>query len=163
MDFDIAGGECMMVDESYRYETSARFSVDDSRIISVSLFTQSGNIPSATEITCDCENKSYEDAVLSISSKFKSFPLFYEIGDVYDTRIFDMDDINVSADISKFLKLYVNYKKDSNDNITLYFNYINYINTPFLRIEDGKLYPEIIDRTYLKLDANQEGILDIVV
>lgn len=43
---------------------------------------------------------------------------------------------NVS--LSDFLKILVNYKKERDRSITLFFNYENYINTPYVRLEHGR-------------------------
>lgn len=61
------------------------------------------------------------------------------------------------------LKVYVSYKKEEDKTITLYFNYMNYLDTPFIKIADNKPVPALIDGTYLKLAAGEEGLLDIVV
>jgi len=67
----------------------------------------------------------------------------------------------ISADFSDLMKLYVNYKK-SDDGIVLYFNYFNYLNTPYVRIEQNKVYPDYIDGTYLKLAPGESGAVNIV-
>lgn len=74
--------------------------------------------------------------------------------------------LSVKADdIKKLLRLYVNYKKDAqtNNGIVLYFNYNNYLNTPFIKLEDYRVYTDIIDGTYLKLAPGESGRLDIVI
>ena len=71
-----------------------------------------------------------------------------------------------SCDISPMTKLYVNYKRDryDNDALVLYFNYFNYINSPYVKIENGtQIKLDIIPNTYLKLKPDEDGILDIVV
>lgn len=44
-----------------------------------------------------------------------------------------------NCDISKQLKLYVNYRrnKDDSNKIDLYFNYFNYFDSPYVKIENG--------------------------
>jgi hypothetical protein len=37
------------------------------------------------------------------------------------------------------------------------------MNTPFIKIENSKIYSEILDGTYLKLEPGESGNLDIVV
>jgi len=65
--------------------------------------------------------------------------------------------------LSKFMNIYINYRKNSNQSITLFFNYINYLNTPFLKIVDSSVKIDTIERTYLKLDPGQDGKLDIMI
>lgn len=68
------------------------------------------------------------------------------------------------ADLSKILKLYVNYKKNTEDNsIKLYFNYFNWFDSPYVKIENNKMYVDTIEGTYLKLDSGEDGLLDIVM
>lgn len=69
---------------------------------------------------------------------------------------------NDMIDLKNSLRIYISYKK-ALDGIHLYFNYFNYINTPFMKIEDNKFYPEIIDGTYLHLSPDQCGTLDLKV
>lgn len=65
-------------------------------------------------------------------------------------------------DVKKLLKLYVNYKQAS-DGIHLYFNYFNFINTPYVEIRDNRLYPKILPETYLHLKPGQKGSVSFVV
>lgn len=65
-------------------------------------------------------------------------------------------------DLSRMLKLYVNYKKSS-DGIHLYFNYFNYIDTPYIKIVNNRKYSDIIDDTYLHVSPGKNGIINIVV
>lgn len=37
-----------------------------------------------------------------------------------------------AEDLSKYLNIYVNYKKNEDKKLTLYFNYVNYLNTPYI-------------------------------
>lgn len=67
-----------------------------------------------------------------------------------------------SVDLSAAMKLYANYSKGP-AGLTLYFNYFNFIDTPFVRIDDNRVYPEIIPSSYLKLQPGETGVLDIVV
>lgn len=71
-----------------------------------------------------------------------------------------------SVDLSKQLKLHVNYRrlKDENNALELFFNYYNYLNTPYVKIEEGtKMKTDTIPGTYLRLKPGEDGILDIVV
>lgn len=65
--------------------------------------------------------------------------------------------------LSKFLNIYVNYKKNSDEKLTLYFNYINYLNTPFLKIVGSSIKIDTITNTYLKLNSGEDGVLDIMI
>jgi hypothetical protein len=40
---------------------------------------------------------------------------------------------------------------------------LNYVNTPYIRLDEGKIYPSIIDGTFLKLNPGEDGILNIVL
>lgn len=71
-----------------------------------------------------------------------------------------------NCDISKQLKLYVNYKcnKDDNNKIDLYFNYFNWFDSPYIKIDNGtQILLDTIEGTYLKLSPGEDGILDIVL
>ena len=66
--------------------------------------------------------------------------------------------------LQKLLRIYVSYKKDTDDHsITLYFNYFNYFDTPYIKIENQLLYSDTIQGTYLKLKTGEDGLLDIVL
>ena len=65
--------------------------------------------------------------------------------------------------VNKFMNIYVNYKKEDDDSITLYFNYNNYLATPYVKIDNGKIKTDIIKGTYLKLKSGESGVLDILV
>jgi len=57
------------------------------------------------------------------------------------------------SDIEEFLKIHVNYKVDSSTHkISLYFNYHNFINSPYIKVEDSNIKTDTIETTYLKLD-----------
>jgi hypothetical protein len=51
-----------------------------------------------------------------------------------------MVEINHSTvDLSRFLKLYANYKKNPDDNsIDLYFNYFNWLDSPYVKLDGIK-------------------------
>ena len=67
-----------------------------------------------------------------------------------------------NTSLEKLLKIHVNYKKEDNGTITLFFNCENYINTPYVKIDGGRVYSDIIPGTYLKLNSGESGNLDIV-
>lgn len=72
---------------------------------------------------------------------------------------FNLNSQNVNLD--KFTRMFVNYKS-SGEGIHLYFNYVNYIDTPYLKFQDGRLYSDLIDGTYLHLAPGEGGILRFV-
>jgi len=68
------------------------------------------------------------------------------------------------VDLSKLLRIYANYKKEAeDDSITLYFNYFNWLDSPYVKIENNLLYVDTIEGTYLKLKSGEDGMLDIVL
>lgn len=82
----------------------------------------------------------------------------------YDNDYYTIDVAKelISNNINDLFKIYINYKYN-NGKITLYFNYYNYLNSPFIKIlDDGLVYLDIIDNTYLKLEPNEDGILHIM-
>lgn len=68
-------------------------------------------------------------------------------------------------DINKFFNIYVSYEKYSDGTIVLYFNYNNFINSPFIKLykDTNKVSIDIIKGTYLKLKPGEDGLLDIVL
>ena len=74
-------------------------------------------------------------------------------------------DVNsATTELSRLLKLFVNYRKNAGDSsIDLYFNYFNWFDTPYVKIVDNKTYLDTIDSTYLKLKTGEDGDLDIVI
>ena len=79
------------------------------------------------------------------------------------TRALDAVAFDVKrADIADLLKLYVNYKR-SDEGIVLYFNYYNYLNTPFVKVVDGKAYPDYIESSYCRVAPRETGYVSIVV
>ena len=52
--------------------------------------------------------------------------------------------------VKPFLRIYMNYKKDS-DGITLYANYQNFINSPFVKLQDNRLYVDTVPGTFAKI------------
>ena len=64
--------------------------------------------------------------------------------------------------MEELLRIYVNYGKCDDGGIRLYFNYMNYLNSPYLKMADNKTYIDTMDNTYLSLKPDENGILDIV-
>ena len=77
--------------------------------------------------------------------------------------------VNVTSsncNIDNYLKLFVGYKRnrDENDKLELYFNYSNYLNSPYVKIENGtEVKIDTIPGTYLKLKDGENGFLDIIL
>ena len=65
--------------------------------------------------------------------------------------------------LNNFLNIYVNYTKDSTGEIELFFNYINYICTPYVKFRGEYLALDYIPGTYLRLKKGENGLLDIVL
>jgi len=63
--------------------------------------------------------------------------------------------------VDKLLKIYVNYKKENDRSITLYFNYYNYISTPYIKFSNGTTTIDTRSGTYLKLKNGEDGLLRI--
>ena len=63
---------------------------------------------------------------------------------------------------SKFLRLYMNYKK-SNDGIVLYVNYQNFINSPFITLKNGMTYSDTIEGTYAKIAPDSSETINVVL
>ena len=62
----------------------------------------------------------------------------------------------------KFLQVYMGYRKTPNG-IVLYANYQNYVNSPFLKMEDGQILVDTIDSTYARIEPGKNAQLDIIV
>ena len=65
--------------------------------------------------------------------------------------------------LDNLLNIYVNYTKDSSGEIELFFNYINYICTPYVKFRGEYLALDYIPGTYLRLKKGEDGLLDIVL
>lgn len=63
---------------------------------------------------------------------------------------------------SKFLRLYMNYRKTS-DGIVLYVNYQNFINSPFITLKNGMTYIDTIARTYAKIAPDSSETIDVML
>lgn len=108
-----------------------------------------------TDVFIDHMNEKYGIDICGIKSELT--PDVFSGSDVS----FDVDSNNINLDNS--CKLYVNYKKTDKKQIVLYFNYFNYLETPYVIYRDGLVYPDIVDNTYLKLNPGESGVLDVVV
>ena len=92
-------------------------------------------------------------------------PLFTEhnSNDIIDNYMYVNITDSEKTSVNKFMNIYVNYKKEDDDSITLYFNYNNYLATPYVKIDNGKIKTDIIQGTYLKLKSGESDVLDILV
>lgn len=83
----------------------------------------------------------------------------------YEFNTIDFDVNSKTADFKDLLNIYVNYKvglDGDQPQITLYFNYYNYINSPFVKFGDNNnLKIDTLEGSYLKLGPNEDGLLDI--
>ena len=70
----------------------------------------------------------------------------------------------IEPDLKDFLKIYVNYMKDEiTGDITLFFNYNNFFNSPFVyRRDSGAFCTQYKPETYLKLAPGKSGMLTIM-
>ena len=68
------------------------------------------------------------------------------------------------SDVKDFLKLYVNFAKDEDGQIILFFNYNNLFLSPYLyQRNNGKFYVEFKPETFKKIAPNESTNLDIVI
>ena len=152
---------CIIVDENM-YNLQERLSPYDVRALSTFVFAE---MSSETMSAVSVDGESIE-AVLSALSLSGWELIGSEESDEIQEYQFDVSQLlKDGVDIKKFLRIYINYKKDvtNNNAIVLYFNYNNYINTPYVKVDNFKVYTDIIDDTYLKLAPGESGKLDIVV
>lgn len=68
-----------------------------------------------------------------------------------------------NTDFKTLLDIYTSYEVMPGEKIRLFFNYYNFINSPFIELAAGKPTIKAIEGTYLKLDPGESGLLDIVV
>lgn len=97
---------------------------------------------------------------------------FYEEDseDAANVDILDYEEVSVTAkEISEYLKLYVNWRKYSNDGdesqseIELFFNLPNLFMSPYsYRTVDGTYSTEYKENTYLRLKSGEDGYLYVV-
>lgn len=60
------------------------------------------------------------------------------------------------------MRLHFNYAKTKNG-IVIYVNYANYINSPYVKLVDGRPYLALVDNTYLRLESGESGLISVVV
>lgn len=134
-------------------------------------FLHIGEIDNKNSIISDIKDEDFKGMT---RNEFVNHMLQKYNVDIYGLKSEELPDTFSEADISfnidsgcidldNSCKIYVNYKKNSDNKLVLYFNYFNYMETPYIKIKDGDQYPDIIDNTYLKLNPDESGILDVVV
>lgn len=64
--------------------------------------------------------------------------------------------------VKRFLQIHMSYRRTSNG-IVLYANYQNYINSPYIKIVNGKTYVDTIPLTYARILPNEDAQLNIIV
>ena len=164
-------------DERTISATFKKYDEDDSRALNDIIFDEYyTNIPDEytsvsksnieqriAALSSNCYSKDYLAALDSLYTSGKNTKILPFGNESYREVRYASEVMNViGIDIKDLLKIYVNYKA-ADDGITLYFNYFNYLNTPYIKIEGTKYYPQVIDTTYLKLKPGEEGTLDIIV
>ena len=60
------------------------------------------------------------------------------------------------------MKVYFSYQKSS-DGITIYANYSNYLNSPFVKLNGSRLYVDTLERSYAEVKQDETKPLDIVL
>lgn len=156
--------ECILAFEDY-IQNISKYNTKDPRVLEYVNFC-SGLTPTtsaAISVDIPIEYISANDAD-GFASKYLSSYIILQ-SEANDEKL----DIGVQVydptndiKLAEYLNLYMNYVKQNN-NITLYFNYCNFLNSPFLKVVDGKQKLDIIPRSYLKLEAGQDGYLDIII
>lgn len=142
------------------------YSKDDSRVCKFLHFCGEVDKDSKLEISDSwwC-GKTLEDCLTSCEDSLGVVPLkSEEVSSDYTSRWATVKIDHTTVDLSQFLKLYANYKKNADNNtIDLYFNYFNQLDSPYVKLVGTKQYVDTIDSTYLKLKSGEDGILDIVI
>lgn len=80
------------------------------------------------------------------------------VSDMMFGRLFKFKDLDkdkkdgIIQHVKKFMRLHFSYAKSKDGHgLTLYANYQNYINSPYVKLVDGLPYLDLIPNTYLKL------------
>jgi hypothetical protein len=69
------------------------------------------------------------------------------------------DNVAARKKINDLFNIYITYDKNNE----MYFNYLNYFCTPYVKIEGEKIFADYIDNTYLRLKPGEDGLLDIIL
>lgn len=162
--FDISSdvSECIMVDESaLDADGNCAYGPDDPRILG---YAMANEVKSKSDLMADFENVTFSAALADLASN-EVHVMGPESSVIRQTVVAQTSDMDID-DVQKLFRIYVNYKKDMYDGsaITLFFNYQNYLNSPFIRVGDGgRLYQDTIEGTYLRLGPGESGNLDLIV
>lgn len=125
----------------------------ESVIVELSNYLQKTSASSYLSIEIDNIKNNYGVEPIFVEQEHN---ISYENNYIYNINLSNIHEID------KFNKIFIQYDK-TQDGIVLYFNFVNYYNSPFIKFENGEQVTDIIDGTFLKLEPNQEGILDIVI
>lgn len=154
--------------DSDGYSNSNKY---DTTSIKMVEYTLNGSISSMCDISTITEYINSKGANEYISADLETLWMTYglEVLHTEDESTDELNDIkplvytpvlsNLNS-IEKFNNIFVQYEKNQ-DGITLYFNYMNYYNTPFVKLENGVQVNRVMDNAYLKLLPGQDGIIDI--
>lgn len=147
--------------ESY----SEIYDIADPRTFHFVKFTENG-LKEGTTVEVDDDyirdiddNQLLNNASLSGLFAFRTEDVNSEVTSEYVGFDFDPDSEDNVKSLDDVLKIYVNFNKE----MTLYFNYSNYLRSPYIKQEDGNVLIDTIDGTYLKLKKGDNGILNVVV
>ena len=168
IDLNVSDADMFILNEEAFLDNRPRYSTEDPMILSCASLVEVSAIPSDISVNSGPVSVEMDVFINNMSAlsgsdnnTYSFLPLCTEEGSSLQSRIVDVS--NHPIDIGRFLKIHVNYKKESENNITLYFNYLNYLNTPYVKQIDGRTYIDIIDGTYLKLNSGENGRMDIVL
>jgi len=151
---------------AYNYQ---RYDVGDPRIAQYLHFTSDASILSGTGIAVpdsSWKNKSVDDFASWLATNRSMYASkSEEVAQGVETEYVTTYASRETVDIARFLRFYVNYRRDyETQSLDLYFNYFNYIDSPYVRLENGtEMKIDTIESTYLKLKAGEDGVLDIIV
>lgn len=147
--------------ESY----SEIYDIADPRTFHFVKFTENG-LKEGTTVEVDDDyirdiddNQLLNNASLSGLFAFRTEDVNSEVTSEYVGFDFDPDSEDNVKSLDDVLKIYVNFNKE----MTLYFNYSNYLRSPYIKQEDGNVLIDTIGGTYLKLKKGDNGILNVVV
>ena len=113
----------------------------------------------------DLSNQSNISQVEEKLFETKTICLKSEKDDTNNETIYRIKDFSKefqNVDIAKLLKVVINYKREYDDTITLFFNYNNYFAPSYETIDnDNRPTMNVLEGSYLKLKQGQTGFLDM--
>lgn len=155
---------CVRAYEDYIQNTT-KYNTSDPRIFEYVHFCTKDYSVTSSNISVEIPNSYIEANDLSgYANNYLSSFNISQTESYFEELETDVYNYNPTNDISlsNYLNVYSNYSK-IDGKIVLYFNYSNYLNSPYVKTKNGKTTLSIIPRTYLKLDQGKDGYLDIVV